>query len=176
MIKNTYKDYLTLCKPKVVLLMLTTAWVGMLVASYNPLSKKIFFISSLGIGLAACSAAVINHLIDREIDAKMSRTAYRPIASGKITPQQAIIFACLLAALAFILLYYFINPITTYLTFITLIGYAFMYTVFLKRATPQNIVIGGISGAMPPLLGWCAVENAINPCSLILVLMLGISL
>jgi protoheme IX farnesyltransferase len=131
-------------------------------------------IATLGIAFAASAAAIINHLLDRNIDSKMARTAFRPIASGRISPKQAIIFAIILAILAWSLLYICVNRTTAILTFASVIGYAIIYTMYLKRATPQNIVIGGLAGAMPPLLGWSAISNNIDPRSLILVLIIFI--
>lgn len=165
-------DYLTLCKPRVVLLMLITAWVGMYFASQNFLQWHVIIFSTIGIGCAASSAAIINHLMDRHIDSHMSRTATRPVATGRITPHKATIFAICLACIAWIILSCFVNMLTTLLTFATLIGYAVIYTMYLKRATPQNIVIGGLSGAMPPLLGWAAISGDINNYALLLALII----
>lgn len=165
-------DYLTLCKPRVVLLMLITAWIGMYLASPNFLQWRIIIFSTIGIGCAASAAAVINHLMDRHIDGNMARTATRPLASGRIYPYQAIIFAICLICIAWAILSIFVNMLTTILTFATIIGYAIIYTMYLKRATPQNIVIGGISGAMPPLLGWTAISGEINSDALLLTLII----
>ncbi len=168
---NTLQAYLELTKPRVVSLILLTAVVGMLLAApwipWQPL-----FYGTLGIGLTASSAAVINQLIDRHIDAKMGRTQNRPLPSGKISTTQAIIFAAILGVSGMLVLFIFVNAITAWLTFATLIGYAFIYTVFLKRATPQNIVIGGLAGATPPLLGWTAVTGNLDYASLLLVLII----
>lgn len=166
------RDYLTLCKPRVVLLMLVTAWVGMVLASPKQLSWNALIFGTLGIASAASAAAIVNHLLDRHIDSYMSRTAARPIASGRIKPHAAIIFATVLMLLAAFTLITMVNTITAILTFVTLFGYAFIYTAYLKRATPQNIVIGGLFGAMPPLLGWSAVSGDINPYALLLVLII----
>lgn len=168
-----WSDYWTLTKPRVVALMLLTAWVGMLLASpptHFPLHAFIF--GSLGIGLCASSAAVINHLVERHIDIHMKRTMNRPIASGRILPLQAMAFSLILGLVGLLLLVVFVNPLTAWLTLITSLGYALFYTLFLKRATPQNIVIGGIYGAAPPLLGWTAVSGNISPFSLLLVLII----
>jgi len=172
--QNILHDYLTLCKPKVVLLLLITAWVGMVMAipPNNVIPWQTLIFASCGIAFAASAAAVINHLLDRHIDQKMSRTALRPLASGRIEPWQAIFFAIVLGGSALLILNNFVNRITTILTFCSLFGYAGIYTIYLKRATPQNIVIGGLSGAMPPLLGWAAVSGEINPHSLLLVLII----
>lgn len=166
------KDYLELCKPKVVALMMLTAVVGMILASPTFPSAYVLFWGNLGIALAASSAAAINHLIDRHIDTKMMRTHKRPIASGRITPTQAIIFSLIIGAVGLLILDVFINPLTAVLTGLTLIGYAGVYTLYLKRATPQNIVIGGAAGAAPPLLGWCAVTNSVTAEALLLVLLI----
>lgn len=165
-------DYLLLCKPKVVLLMLITAWVGMYLAIPQTVPWATLVFATLGIALAAGSAAIINHLIDRHVDFKMARTAMRPIASGRITPRQALVFAAILAIIAWLILYALVNTVTALLTFASVFGYAVVYTMYLKRATPQNIVIGGLSGAMPPLLGWAAVSGTITAHALLLVLII----
>lgn len=172
--KQLFNDYLQLCKPRVILLMLITSWVGMHLATYSIVPIATLVISTIGISLSAGSAAVINHLADRHIDSKMYRTAKRPIADGRITPRDAILFSILIGAAGIYLLYSFINPLTSLLTFLSLIGYAFVYTMFLKYATPQNIVIGGIVGATPPLLGWTAVTGTLDPHALILALIIFI--
>lgn len=169
---NMWKDYLELCKPRVVLLMLLTAIVGMLLAAPGFVSWGILFFGTLGIALAASSGAVLNHLVDRKIDAKMFRTQQRPIASGRINPQQALIFAIVLGCTGMAILIFWINWTTAILTLLTLIGYAIIYTVFLKHTTPQNIVIGGLAGAMPPLLGWTAVTGQIQYAGWLLVLII----
>lgn len=165
-------DYLSLCKPRVVFLMLITAWVGMYLASPFVLQWQTIILATFGIACAASSAAIINHLMDRQIDKQMSRTAARPIASGRVSPKQALIFATLLAIIAALTLIKYVNVITALLTFATLIGYAVIYTMYLKRATSQNIVIGGLSGAMPPLLGWTAITGQIHSYALLLVLII----
>lgn len=174
MVRSTAYNFLILCKPRVVLLMLITSWVGMHLATTEAVPFKTFFFGTLGIGLASCSAAIINHLVDRKIDSKMLRTMQRPLATGDLTPKQAAIFALILGLLAFFILYKFLNVVTLTLTFSALFGYAFFYTLYLKRATPQNIVIGGLSGAMPPLLGWSCISGDINAYSLLLVLIIFI--
>lgn len=168
------KDFFILCKPKVVLVMLVTAWVGMYIASKGSIRWPVLILATLGIACEAGAAAVINHLIDRHIDAKMTRTESRPLVCGRISSKEAIWFAILLGLVGTALLYFYINLLTTILTLLTLIGYAFLYTLFLKRATPQNIVIGGITGAMPPLLGWVAIRNTVDPFPLLLVLIIFI--
>ncbi|HSX20644.1 MAG TPA: heme o synthase [Gammaproteobacteria bacterium] len=169
---SIFNDYLTLCKPKVVLLMLITAWVGMYLASPHALQWHAIAFGTLGIASAASAAAIINHLMDRQIDRKMSRTAARPIATGRITPLRALLFAASLGIVAWFVLSQLVNMTTALLTFATLIGYAVIYTMYLKRATPQNIVIGGLSGAMPPLLGWTAISGTIHAHALLLVLII----
>ncbi len=173
MLKNSiFNDYITICKPKVVLLMLVTAWVGMLLASPTLIPWNAMVFGTIGIACAASAAAIINHLMDRHIDRHMIRTALRPIAAGRINPTQAFIFALVLASIAAVVLNYNVNRTTALLTLATFIGYAVIYTVYLKRATPQNIVIGGLFGAMPPLLGWASVSGDINPYGVLLVLII----
>lgn len=167
-------DYLILCKPRVVMLMLITSLVGMHLASSGFVPWQPLIYGTLGIGLAACSAATLNHLLDRHIDTKMSRTAQRPIANGRISPLNASVFAAVMGMLAMLILFKLVNSTTAWLTLATLFGYAGFYTLILKHATPQNIVIGGAAGAMPPLLGWSAVSGNINPHSLLLVLIIFI--
>lgn len=155
----TFRQYWALTKPRVVALIVFTALVGMFLAvpGLPPLKQSV--IGFLGIWLAASSAAAINQLLDSRIDAKMARTSWRPIVMGQISPTRALAFALLLGTASMLLLVLFVNTVTAALTFASLIGYAVVYTVFLKRATPQNIVIGGIAGAAPPLLGWSAVTG-----------------
>ena len=167
-----WRDYLELCKPKVVLLMLVTVVVGMYLATPGWVSLPLLGFSLAGIGLSASSAAAINHLVDRRIDAIMDRTKKRPVAHGRISINQALGFALFIGALGLSLLVLFVNTLTAVLTFITLIGYAGIYTGYLKRATSQNIVIGGLAGAAPPLLGWTAVTNQLDPQALLLVLII----
>lgn len=169
---QTWRDYLELCKPKVVALMLLTALVGMYLASPGLVPMKLIIAAMTGIGFAAGSAAVINHLIDRRIDAIMARTKRRPIATGRVSPKQAIAFALLLAVISMAILVTYVNALTAWLTLATLMGYAVVYTMYLKRATPQNIVIGGAAGAAPPLLGWVAVTGHVSAASLLLVLII----
>ncbi len=168
----SWRDYLELCKPRVVLLMLVTAYVGMHLATPGLVSWRVLVFGMLGIGFAAGSAAGINHLVDRRIDAMMGRTERRPIPTGKIEPRNAIIFSLSLGITGIAILYFLVNPLTAILSFITLLGYAVFYTMFLKHATPQNIVIGGAAGAAPPLLGWTAVTGHLNADALLLVLII----
>ena len=169
---NVLKNYLELTKPKVVLMMLITAIIGMLLASKNLPSLYLVIISMIGIGLCASSAATINQIIDRNIDANMARTSNRPLPQGEITTFNASLFAFALMIVGTAILVSQVNTLTAVLTVASLIGYAFIYTVFLKRATPQNIVIGGLAGAAPPLLGWTSVTNSIDPNALLLVLII----
>lgn len=166
------RDYYTLCKPKVVALMLLTVIVGMILSTDTWISAPLLIASLVGIALVASSAAVVNHFADRRIDAKMSRTQYRPLATGRLSETQAIVFSLVLAALGTAILWFWVNPLTMWLTLASMIGYALIYTFFLKRATPQNIVIGGLAGAMPPLLGWTSVTNSVDPNGLLLVLII----
>jgi protoheme IX farnesyltransferase len=164
--------YFELCKPRVVYLIVFTAVVGMFLAvpGWPPLNALIA--GTLGIALAASSAAAINHLLDQRIDAVMARTRDRPLPSGQLGAQQVLWFALILCVISMTLLVVWVNPLTAVLTFFSLIGYAIIYTLWLKRATPQNIVIGGAAGAAPPLLGWTAVTGSIEPGALILFLII----
>jgi protoheme IX farnesyltransferase len=167
-----WRDFYELTKPKVVMLIVFTAVVGAVLAVPGWPGSVPLIIGSLGIGLAASSAAVINHVLDSRIDVLMSRTHNRPIAQGRLTDFQALSFAFVLCVLSMLLLWFIINPLTAVLTFASLIGYAIIYTVFLKRATPQNIVIGGAAGAAPPVLGWTAVTGEIHSDALLLFLII----
>jgi len=169
---TSWRDYLELCKPNVVALMILTSVIGMMLASPTFPHWKIMLWGNLGIALMAASAAVINHVVDRKIDPIMSRTRNRPLAKGKVDVANALLFSMLLGVSGMALLLTQINALTAWLTFASLIGYAVVYTLFLKRATPQNIVIGGLAGAAPPLLGWTSVTGAIEPNSLLLVLII----
>mgnify|MGYP006144817005 FL=1 len=154
------KDLLALCKLKVVSLILLTAVVGMLLAvPYLP-NFLLIVVASVGISLSAMSAAVFNHIIDEKIDAQMSRTDRRPLPKGKVTRNQALIWGLFLGFVGIGLLFFFVNTLTAVLTFLSLIGYAVFYTMYLKHATPQNIVIGGAAGAAPPVLGWTSVAGS----------------
>ena len=155
--RATWRDYYELCKPNVVWLMILTAIVGMCMATTGAVDPRIVIFASLGIALCSASAAAINHLADQHVDAIMARTSSRPIVKGKIDSQTAAIFAFVLGSVGMLVLLTQVNSLTAWLTLASLVGYAFIYTLYLKRATPQNIVIGGLAGAMPPLLGWTAV-------------------
>jgi protoheme IX farnesyltransferase len=168
-----WKAYFDLCKPRVVALLVITAMVGVVLASPpGELSLFILVVSSIGIGLGAAAGAVINQLVERESDAKMARTEGRPLPQGKVDQQHAFVFALLLAASSVFILTAWVNLLTAILTFVSMIGYAVIYTMYLKKATPQNIVIGGLAGATPPLLGWTSVTNSIDPQGLLLVLII----
>ena len=169
----SWRDYFDLCKPKVVALLLLTSVVGVVLASppYE-ISLFVLVISTLGIGLAAAAGAVINQVVEHESDAKMARTEGRPLPQGKVTQQNAFIFAVMLAVASVFILTAWINVLTAVLTFASMIGYAVVYTMYLKKATPQNIVIGGLAGATPPLLGWTSVTNSVDPHGLLLVLII----
>jgi protoheme IX farnesyltransferase len=164
--------YLELCKPRVVYLIVFTAVVGMFLAVPGWPPWNALIAGTLGIGLAASSAAAINHLLDQRIDAVMARTRNRPLPSGQLGVMQVLVFAFALALLSMTLLVVWVNGLTAALTFFSLIGYAIIYTVWLKRATPQNIVIGGAAGAAPPVLGWTAATGAIDHNALILFLII----
>lgn len=168
----SWRDYFELCKPSVVALMILTSLIGMLLATDQMVSLDVLVLGNLGIALCAGSAAAVNHIVDRQIDDKMARTHNRPVARGRIQPRQAILFALATGVLGMAVLLIFINQITAWLTLASSIGYAFVYTMFLKRATPQNIVIGGLAGAAPPLLGWTAVTGEIHYNALLLVLII----
>ena len=166
------RQYLELTKPRVVALIVFTAIIGMFLAVPGMVPLRPLIAGTVGIWLAAASAAAINHLIDQRIDKLMARTAQRPLATGALKPVQVLVFAVVLGALSMAILIAFVNPLTAGLTFASLIGYAIVYTGYLKRATPQNIVIGGIAGAAPPVLGWAAVTDSVHPYALLLCLII----
>lgn len=172
--KSIWRVYLTLTKPKVVALMLLTALVGMCLAVPGALPLQETLLGLIGIGLMAGSAAAFNHLIDRRIDAVMARTYKRPLPSGEINVFNVFAFASAIGVIGFAFLYAWVNPLTAWLTFASLLGYAVIYTMYLKRATPQNIVIAGIAGAMPPLLGWTAVSGELHANAWLLVMIIFI--
>ncbi len=165
-----WRDYYALTKPRVVQLLVFTAIVGMFLATPGLVPWDVLIFGNLGIGLAAASGAVVNHVLDQRIDARMTRTRARPLPTGRVSERDAFVFASVLGVAGMMMLALLINPLTAVLTFIALIGYAVVYTVFLKRATPQNIVIGGAAGAAPPMLGWAAVTNEISGYALLLFL------
>lgn len=168
----TARDYWEMCKPRVVLLMLLCAVVGMFLAVPGMVPATVLFFGTLGIAFVAASAAVVNHIADAQIDARMARTENRPVAMGRVTPLAGLAFSAVLGVLGMAILFYFVNPLTAWLNFASWVGYGLVYTLFLKRATPQNIVIGGLFGAAPPLFGWAAVTNTIEPGALLLVLII----
>lgn len=167
-----FNDYLELCKPKVVALILFTAVIGMFLATPGMVPLDALVFGTVGIGLAASSAAAINQLLDQRFDAKMARTQGRPLPQGHVNSREVLIFAGILGVLSMAILVWLVNPLTAVLTFFSLVGYAVIYTVWLKHATPQNIVIGGAAGAAPPLLGWAAVTGEVGPEALILFLII----
>lgn len=169
-----WRLYLELCKPKVVALIVFTAVVGMFLSVPGMVPWQSLLFGTIGIGLAAASAAAINHYLDRQADAQMARTQKRPLPTGQLGSRNVIQFAVGLGVLSMIILVGFVNPLTALLTLFSIIGYAVIYTVYLKRATPQNIVIGGAAGAAPPVLGWCAVTNEVDPFALLLFLIIFI--
>lgn len=169
---HAWRDYLELTKPKVVLLMLVTALVGMLLATDSAIPLSTLFFTLLGLALGMGGAAAVNHVVDQHVDKLMHRTDQRPIATGRLSTHKAIGFAVALCALSMVLLDLTVNRLTAVLTFGGVMGYAVIYTLYLKRSTPQNIVIGGIAGAIPPLLGWTAVTNEVHPYALLLVLII----
>ena len=166
------KSYYLLCKPNVVYMMLICALVGMLLAEESVSSISRIVIALIGIAFCSGSAASINQVIDRKADASMTRTDQRPIPQGELSAVHASTFALVIGLIGALILYFFINTLTMILTLASLIGYAFIYTVYLKRATPQNIVIGGLAGAAPPLLGWASISNTVDPYALLLVLII----
>ena len=170
--RATWRDYLEMCKPRVVLLMLLCAIVGMFLATPGMVPTYTLVFGTLGIALVAGSAAVVNHIADAEIDARMARTHDRPVATGRVTAMQGMVFSALTGVAGMLVLYELVNPLTAWLNFASWLGYGIVYTLFLKRATPQNIVIGGLFGAAPPLFGWTAVSNSVEPGALLLVLII----
>jgi protoheme IX farnesyltransferase len=169
---SRWRLYLALTKPKVVALIVLTAVVGTLLSSPGLPPLDALLLGNLGIGLAAASAATLNQFIDQRIDARMLRTRARPLPTGGLSDRQALGFAAVLGVASMLILWFLVNPLTAALTFASLIGYALIYTVWLKRATPQNIVIGGAAGAAPPVLGWAAVTGTIDPHALLLFLII----
>jgi protoheme IX farnesyltransferase len=165
-------DYLTLCKPKIVAMIVFTAVVGMFLSTPAMVPPAILLWGSLGIWLAAASAAVINHVVDQKIDSTMARTRNRPLPKGRVTLPAAILFSLILGVAAMLLLTLLVNSLTAILTLLSLIAYSFIYSMYLKRATPQNIVIGGVAGAAPPVLGWTAVTGTLDADALLLFLII----
>jgi protoheme IX farnesyltransferase len=168
----SWRDFYEMCKPRVVMLMILTSLVGMFLAVPGMVPLDVLILGNLGIALVAASGAVVNHLIDRKIDVVMKRTHNRPIPQGRVDPRQAAMFAVAIGLIGMAILLLWVNALSAWLTLASFVGYAFIYTGYLKHATPQNIVIGGLSGAMPPLLGWAAVTGTIEPNALVLVLII----
>ena len=169
---HRFRQFLALAKPRVVSLIVFTAVIGMFLASPGVPPAQAVLFGTLGIALVAGAAAAINCLVEQKIDAVMRRTRGRPLPRGELTSRQTLAFACVIGAVGLWLLHRFVNPLTMVLTLATFVGYAIVYTVLLKPATPQNIVIGGASGAMPPVLGWAAVSNDVAPQALLLFLII----
>lgn len=167
-----FQNFLALCKPRVTALIVFTAMIGMFLATPDMVPFNILIAATVGIGCASGAAAAFNCLIEQSIDAKMARTRGRPLPTGQVTSGQTVVFATLLAGFGLAILYFLVNPLTMWLTLATFVGYAIIYTVFLKPATPLNIVIGGLSGAMPPALGWAAVTGSVSAEAWILVLII----
>ena len=171
-VRHVWRDYLEMCKPRVVLLMLMCATVGMFLSVPGAVPPNIILYGLMGIALVAASAAAVNHIADAQIDLRMARTQNRPVATGRVSASQGLVFAGITGAAGFVILYYLVNPLTALLNLASWIGYGLVYTLYLKRATPQNIVIGGLFGAAPPLFGWTAVTNTVEPGALLLVLII----
>lgn len=168
----SFQSFLALCKPRVTLLIVFTAVIGMFLATPGMVPLGLLLATTVGVGMASGAAAAFNCLIEQHIDARMARTRARPLPMGRVTPAQTVLFATLMGSVGLAILYAFVNPLTMWLTFATFVGYAVIYTIFLKPATPLNIVIGGASGAMPPILGWAAVNNVVSPEAMILFLII----
>jgi len=171
-LSQEFLKFFPLCKPRVTALIVFTAMIGMFLATPDMVPLSLLLAATLGIGMASGAAAAFNCLIEQKIDARMARTRGRPLPTGQVTTMQTLVFATLLGLAGLLILYYLVNPLTMWLTFATFLGYAVIYTIFLKPATPLNIVIGGASGAMPPVLGWAAVNNVVGPEALILFLII----
>jgi protoheme IX farnesyltransferase len=169
---STWRDYLELCKPRVVLLMLVCTAAGMLLATEHFAAFDLLLATLLGVGLVASSAAVVNHVADQHVDARMARTRNRPVATGRVSNARALVFSAVMGIAGLGVLAVFVNPLTAWLNLASWVGYGLVYTLYLKRATPQNIVIGGLFGAAPPLFGWTAVTGSIDPGALLLVMII----
>ncbi len=170
--ESRFRQYLALTKPRVVSLIVFCAVIGMFLAVPGLPPAQLVFFATVGIALVAGAAAAINCLVEQKIDARMLRTSWRPLPAGELTPRQTLVFSALVGGAGLVLLYRFVNPLTMWLTLGTFVGYAVIYTVLLKPATPQNIVIGGASGSMPPVLGWAAMTHTVSPEALILFLII----
>ncbi len=170
--RSSFSNFLALCKPRVTMLIVFTAMIGMFLATPGMVPLDILLAATVGIGMASGAAAAFNCLVEQAIDAKMARTRGRPLPTGQVTSKQTFIFASIMASVGLAILYLFVNPLTMWLTLASFVGYAIIYTIFLKPATPLNIVIGGLSGAMPPALGWAAVTGSVSAEAWILVLII----
>ena len=170
--RMSLRNFYALCKPRVTALIVFTAIIGMFMATPGMVSLQILLASTVGIAFASGAAAAFNCLIEHKIDAMMARTRARPLPTGQLSQMETLLFASVLGGIGLSILYYWVNPLTMWLTLGTFVGYAVIYTVFLKPATPMNIVIGGASGAMPPILGWAAVNNTVSPEALVMFLII----
>lgn len=166
------RSFYALCKPRVTALIVFTAIIGMLMATPGMVPLSVLLAATVGIAFASGAAAAFNCLIEHKIDAMMARTRARPLPTGQLSQMETLLFASVLGGIGLSILYYWVNPLTMWLTLGTFVGYAVIYTVFLKPATPMNIVIGGASGAMPPILGWAAMNNTVSPESLVMFLII----
>ena len=171
-VKPSWRDFVEMCKPRVVLLMLLCTTVGMFLATTGMVPWRILILGNLGVALVASSAAALNHILDSNIDAKMTRTENRPLAQGRVSNSQGVLFVGLTGIVGIGILTIYINPLTAWLNLASWFGYGIIYSIYLKRATPQNIVIGGLFGAAPPLFGWTAVTGSIDGGGLLLVLII----
>jgi heme o synthase len=170
--RMSLRSFYALCKPRVTGLIVFTAIIGMLMATPGMVATQILLAATVGIAFASGAAAAFNCLIEYKIDAMMARTRARPLPTGQLSQMETLLFASVLGGIGLSILYYWVNPLTMWLTLATFVGYAVIYTVFLKPATPMNIVIGGASGAMPPILGWAAVNNTVSPEALVMFLII----
>lgn len=166
------RSFYALCKPRVTALIVFTAIIGMFMATPGMVPLRVLLAATVGIAFASGAAAAFNCLIEHKIDAMMARTRARPLPTGQLSQMETLLFASVLGGFGLSILYYWVNPLTMWLTLGTFVGYAVIYTVFLKPATPMNIVIGGASGAMPPILGWAAVNNTVSPEALVMFLII----
>ena len=169
---SSIKPYIEISKPRVVLLMIFTSLIGMLLADPLNINFLLLIIANVGIALMAFSAGAINQLVDQKVDRIMERTKKRPLPSGELKEINVIIYSIVIGFIGFVTLFFYVNQLTAYLTFASLVGYAFIYTMYLKRATPQNIVIGGAAGATPPLLGWTAITGSVDYMAIIMFLII----
>lgn len=169
---SSIKPYIEISKPRVVLLMIFTSLIGMLLANPLNINFLLLIIANVGIALMAFSAGAINQLVDQKVDRIMDRTKKRPLPSGELKEINVIIYSIVIGFIGFVTLFFYVNQLTAYLTFASLVGYAFIYTMYLKRATPQNIVIGGAAGATPPLLGWTAITGSVDYMAVIMFLII----